>query len=244
MTTTITQTGTSSEVHETAVAEAVAKGEAQPKDGLRGLASRVRRALGREREKAEPAALAATEAGGALQGTRVSVQALARSLLAQDRTGEPLEPASEDVQELAAEYAQDAEEGESAEVEEPKTVPRAKSFPPPLPRRTGQDSSPALAPVEPIAVVPVETAAVATEPAAPSRSAQLRARLAAAKAQRAQALAMLAEAPSDTPLIEASAEPEAIAIEEAVQADRAEDLDEFEDLEASALVEEPVSATR
>jgi hypothetical protein len=234
----------------------VAKGEAQPKDGLRGLASRVRRALGRDREKVERAELAAADAtalaGGELHATRASVQALARSLLTQDRTGEPLEPASEEVQELADEYAQDVEaqdveaqdveERESAEVEEPKTVPRAKSFPPPLPRRTSQDSSPALAPVEPIAVVPVETATVATEPAAPSRAAQLRARLAAAKAQRAQALATLAEAASDTPQIEASTEPEAV--EEAVQADAAEDLEEFEDLEASALVEEPVSATR
>jgi hypothetical protein len=234
--------------------------QTQPKRGLRGsLASageRVRRAIAGGREKAE----VASEAPAAVTGThpvtvaaegdagRASVRALARSLLHQDRTGAPLEPV----------------EAASLEMDEPKTTPRAKSVPPPLPKqRADEELAPLAAPeasrqnqvtaevlklagesavasaprvgrkAPPLVVPPPAGKPKATvEVAAPSsRSAQLRARLAAAKAQHAEAQARLAEPAMVVAASATAAEEEP---QSAALADEIESADGFlEELESS-----------
>jgi len=155
----------------------------QPKRGLLASAGeRVRRALGGARDKPKAETAVPTVPGAELDPTRTSVRALARSLLQQDRS----DPAAEDVEATS--------EAKNTEVEEPKTIPRAKSVPPPLPkqqRESAPDTDLPLATAD--EATSEQPADVAPQPVS-SRSAQLRARLTAAKAQLAQAQAKLLEA--------------------------------------------------
>mgnify|MGYP003444508254 CR=1 FL=1 len=202
----------SSDVHEKAGGT---DEQTHPKRGLRGsLASageRVRRALAGNRAKAEDAALAAVTGTHPVtpapqvdvDEARASVRALARSLLHQDRTGEPLEPT----------------ETAEMDAEEPKTTPRAKSVPPPLPKpRVSDDAQENVSDSDLAAsdtsleadvsdTLSATPAEVVAAPAVSSRSAQLRARLAAAKAQRAETQArLLAEAAAQSAALAAGAQ--------------------------------------